>query len=127
MRSRCSPVVLAAVATLAWSSARALARVHVTDGWFVVNGERVFVKGIGHELGGGRGGIPREQSFDPETMEHDLALERRHGWRQPAQSGAGCGIRVCGSRTQRDTVDGHPRRDHGPQMNDTTAPQELHR
>lgn len=54
--------------------------VGVKEGWFMVNGERFFVKGIGYELGGGRGGIPWERTFDRETMEYDLALLRKAGF-----------------------------------------------
>lgn len=54
--------------------------VAVKDGWFVVGGERFFVKGIGYELHGGPGELPNQRTFDPETMEYDLALMRRAGF-----------------------------------------------
>ncbi len=52
----------------------------VEDGWFMVGGERFFVKGIGYELHGGPGELPNQRTFDPETMEYDLALMRRAGF-----------------------------------------------
>ena len=54
--------------------------VSIEDGWFVVNGERFFVKGIGYELHGGPGQTPRERTFDPETMEYDMALLKQGGF-----------------------------------------------
>jgi len=54
--------------------------VTIKDGWFQVNGEPFFVKGQGYELGGGRGGIPMERTFDPELMARDIALLKKAGF-----------------------------------------------
>jgi hypothetical protein len=55
-------------------------RISVRDGWFVVDGERFFVKGIGYELHGGPGELPNQRTFDPAIMEYDLALMKRAGF-----------------------------------------------
>lgn len=54
--------------------------VTIKDGWFHVNGEPFFVKGQGYELGGGRGGIPRERTFDPKLMLRDITLLKEAGF-----------------------------------------------
>jgi hypothetical protein len=46
----------------------------------VVDGERFFVRGIGYELHGGPGQLPNQRTFDPKTMEYDLALMKRAGF-----------------------------------------------
>jgi len=69
---------LITAASLVPLSARAA--VAVEDGWFIVNGERFFVKGIGYTVASGRGGIPWDRTFDPERVEHDIALIKAAGF-----------------------------------------------
>ncbi|MFH1368030.1 MAG: glycoside hydrolase family 2 TIM barrel-domain containing protein [Elusimicrobiota bacterium] len=49
-------------------------RVEIKDGWFYVDGEKYFVKGLGHELGARPGEIPWERKFNPEFLRYDLKL-----------------------------------------------------
>ena len=72
-------LLFGSIPALAGDDSRAI-QVGVKDGWFVVNGERFFVKGIGYQLGYGPGQHPMERSFDPEVMEHDLALLKQAGF-----------------------------------------------
>jgi hypothetical protein len=58
----------------------AQADVRVENQWFVVNGERFFVKGIGYSVGGGRGGIPWERTFDGDLVRRDIALMKNAGF-----------------------------------------------
>jgi len=67
-------------ATTALAAAPTAIEVSVKDGWFMVNGERFFVKGIGYSVGGGRGGYPWDRTFDRELMEHDMALMKAAGF-----------------------------------------------
>lgn len=62
------------------SGAFAGPRVEVRDGWFFVDGEKFFVKGIGYELGSRPGQIPWDRPFQPEHIRHDLRMIRDAGF-----------------------------------------------
>lgn len=70
--------VLALAAVLA---SRAHAdRPSISGGWFYVNGEKFFVKGIGHELGSRPGQLPWEREFRPDLLNYDLKLIKEGGF-----------------------------------------------
>jgi len=47
-------------------------QVQVRDGYFYIDGEKFFVKGIGYELSALPGEVPWEKTFNPEQLHYDI-------------------------------------------------------
>lgn len=62
------------------AAAGAASRVEIKGGQFYVDGEKFFVKGIGHELGSRKGEIPWQRKFNPEFLRYDLSLIKAAGF-----------------------------------------------
>lgn len=80
MRSIHKTLLLIGLFLSALASASGASSVEIRNGDFYVNGEKFFVKGIGHELGSRPGEIPWERKFKPEFLKFDLALINAGGF-----------------------------------------------
>ena len=54
--------------------------VQIIDGWYYINGEKFFVKGIGYETHTRPGQVPWVYSFDPDLIRYDLNRIKNAGF-----------------------------------------------